>query len=590
MSTTMTTRAAAGLLALAMPALSQVQVMGPKIHPTGQGAGDGGVPAFGLAHTALGAAQLSTGPAGSLVVSNLGSSGDDGVSIALGPGLAGMAVDFPPGFGLVLGADDGKVLEGRVQVTSAGQELTGVIVRLEAVGGGVQLGVDFDGLGATSTDVAFWADDVLVSSQTFPATNDAPTGFFICPDGTPAQLVCVTRVEIRCEDGESDEVEVTTCSYQCVETPIGPVTTNAITFARDTGVLIESIESLDIYGTSLGSMEIVGEAVQFGAGMLATLGDATFQKVPQGLAIANIGSSGCDGVRIQLPSSSYAEYAFEDPLANAPDGAFVVTQVSGTVDGQTGTLLGTQSSTVRNGQVETSFDVSPLGAASFTLEVYDGGALVASLPGQPNGSGFTMPQAAGEIPTTKYKKSTDPDIAYVCCLPEIIITAGAFIGLGDEVVIKPDTGASVTALEEVVVRAANVGTLTLLGTLANELPWITLPGGLAGSRGTPSLGGTGPLTGGSTAGFDIEGGVPGAPATLVVGFAEISAPFKGGTLVPSPDVLLTLVTDAGGAASLSATWPFGLPSGLAFSMQAWLVDAAGPNGLSATNGLRATLP
>ena len=42
------------------------------------------VPAHGLAHTALGQAQVSQNSQGQLLVDNLGSSGQDGVRISLG--------------------------------------------------------------------------------------------------------------------------------------------------------------------------------------------------------------------------------------------------------------------------------------------------------------------------------------------------------------------------------------------------------------------------------------------------------------------------------------------------------------------------
>ncbi|MCA8974019.1 MAG: hypothetical protein KDC98_04820, partial [Planctomycetes bacterium] len=47
-------------------------------------AAQGGVVAFGLPHAPLGAASLAVGSAGDLTVAGIGSSGQDGVEIALG--------------------------------------------------------------------------------------------------------------------------------------------------------------------------------------------------------------------------------------------------------------------------------------------------------------------------------------------------------------------------------------------------------------------------------------------------------------------------------------------------------------------------
>ena len=62
-------------------------------------------------------------------------------------------------------------------------------------------------------------------------------------------------------------------------------------------------------------------------------------------------------------------------------------------------------------------------------------------------------------------------------------------------------------------------------------------------------------------------------------------------LGPFPDLLLAgLVTDASGGLLLAGTLPDGLPPGLQVCLQLWTVDAAGPRGFGATNGLLITLP
>jgi len=121
-------------------------------------------------------------------------------------------------------------------------------------------------------------------------------------------------------------------------------------------------------------------------------------------------------------------------------------------------------------------------------------------------------------------------------------------------------------------------------------PWSDLGSGLAGTGGlVPALVGEGPLTGGSANGLVMTDALPGAGATLVAGFSRIDAPFKGGVLVPSPDVLLAgLTVDATGGTTLPFTWPTGIPAGTTLAFQQWVVDAGGPAGLSATNGLEGT--
>jgi len=113
--------------------------------------------------------------------------------------------------------------------------------------------------------------------------------------------------------------------------------------------------------------------------------------------------------------------------------------------------------------------------------------------------------------------------------------------------------------------------------------------GLVGSAGMPGLDGAGDLAPGSSWSLAFDGALPGAPSWLVLGAAELSAPFKGGVLVPAPDlVVLGLATDAAGAFALPATWPAGGERGLDVVVQLWSEGGGGPVGWSASNGVCAT--
>lgn len=121
--------------------------------------------------------------------------------------------------------------------------------------------------------------------------------------------------------------------------------------------------------------------------------------------------------------------------------------------------------------------------------------------------------------------------------------------------------------------------------------WVNLGGGLAGTLGTSTLSGSGTLAGGTTAGLNLSGASRGEAASLVLGLAQLNVPFKGGTLVPQPDVIIDgLVTDSNGNLALSGTWPNGVPAGVATYFQFWVSDTGGPQGLSASNGVSGTTP
>ncbi|GEM_PF-2111901 len=123
-------------------------------------------------------------------------------------------------------------------------------------------------------------------------------------------------------------------------------------------------------------------------------------------------------------------------------------------------------------------------------------------------------------------------------------------------------------------------------------PWVPLGQGLAGTAGlTPQLRGKGTLAPGAPFTLDLLAALPGSTATLVYSLSNLSAPFKGGTLVPNPDFLLAgLLVGAGGDHSLALTFPTGIPSEVDLYLQSWVADTGGAAGFAASNGLKATTP
>lgn len=121
--------------------------------------------------------------------------------------------------------------------------------------------------------------------------------------------------------------------------------------------------------------------------------------------------------------------------------------------------------------------------------------------------------------------------------------------------------------------------------------WLDLGGAVAGFGGmAPELSGHGALTPGAETTLTLREGAPSAPAVLVLGFSSLGAPFLGGVLQPSPDVLLGLVLDAQGRFEVSWPWPADIPTGAPHLLQAWVQDAQAVAGWSASNGLSALAP
>jgi hypothetical protein len=121
--------------------------------------------------------------------------------------------------------------------------------------------------------------------------------------------------------------------------------------------------------------------------------------------------------------------------------------------------------------------------------------------------------------------------------------------------------------------------------------WADVGGALAGATGEPALVGSGELLVFAPVALDMSNALPGGQAWLLVGLSALNVPFKGGVLVPNPDVILgPLGVDGAGDVSLSTFWPAGVPGQFTSYYQFWIPDAAGPKGYAASNGVSATTP
>jgi hypothetical protein len=125
--------------------------------------------------------------------------------------------------------------------------------------------------------------------------------------------------------------------------------------------------------------------------------------------------------------------------------------------------------------------------------------------------------------------------------------------------------------------------------LNGDGPWEKLDHPLPGAAGYSGLVGEGTLQPSTPLTIAIHDGPPLAPIVFVVGTSAAMVPFKGGTLVPQPLLVIPAGTTNGlGALKLGGSWPASVPSGASLFLQAWLVDAGGPAGFSATNALSGT--
>jgi hypothetical protein len=121
--------------------------------------------------------------------------------------------------------------------------------------------------------------------------------------------------------------------------------------------------------------------------------------------------------------------------------------------------------------------------------------------------------------------------------------------------------------------------------------WKDMGFGFYPATSTPRLMGSGTLEPLSTITYDVQAGPAATAGFMVAGFNTIFAPFKGGTLVPAPDIVVPgFATNGSGALQFTTGFPAGVPADISLYHQMWFVDGLSPTGFSASNGLSAVTP
>lgn len=152
-------------------------------------------------------------------------------------------------------------------------------------------------------------------------------------------------------------------------------------------------------------------------------------------------------------------------------------------------------------------------------------------------------------------------------------------------------GSTLLAFSDFVVDAPFANYRVATSVLGIPEPWTDLGLGLAGSSGVPVFDGDGTLVANTPITLKLQNARPNAVSALVLGLSAVNAPFYGGVLVPTPQVVLAgLVTDGAGSWTLPGVWPAGVPTGFTVYFQVWIDDPAGPFGLAGSNAELATAP
>ena len=341
---------------------------------------------FGLYHAPLGLAQLNLDKNGNLVVSNIGSSGEDGVAVNFGP-ADGVEVHF-------LGALAGSFL----QIAAAG-EVNGLPdqdlghVRMPTLPEGyVSIDPDFSPIGVDDYTIEVYLAGELVHTQvqagpaaTVPQLPHGLSVFHNRGQGGAARGANVPSVDWDLHFPIATSIHIVngpTVLGDLLRLVAVPPTPWIVGFID--GIYITAADSGQL------TLTIGGERLLQFSNPHSALGQAHMigfdpAHLPRQLIVSNIGSSGADGVSIDL-----TEFPPEPVIPSAavhlliPDvfaaGAYVEAAASVMGIEPSPFLLGSSRATnVLNDvlHVEVTADFLPIGANTYTVELYNKGRLVA---------------------------------------------------------------------------------------------------------------------------------------------------------------------------------------------------------------------
>ena len=330
----------------------------------------------GLRHAALGQATLSTDPmTGDLLVSNIGSSGQDGVSIALGEAQGFLPeVDLPLS-AMAAGTTATAYARGRIGGL-ADQPAGWMAVRRTT--NGTELLPDFSDLGASSYQLNVYDAGQLIFSQ--PGMSG--TAAQITQSGIQRGRWCFGIIRISYWFGRA-----------AIEVPNGPalVGDDVFAFQESAAQVIESYSRCNIIGVNFPSFVVTGEELKMFHVHHRSLGIATLVAEGGQLTIGNLGSSGQDGVSIDLVSPAFSTDIAWMPLdlnQPSPLGASLQLDYTGSVNGMANHSLGSARVThVSNGTngYSVSADLTAINSPTERLEIYSQGTLLMVYTGQPVG-------------------------------------------------------------------------------------------------------------------------------------------------------------------------------------------------------------
>jgi hypothetical protein len=406
---------------------------------------------------------VATEAGGHLVVSHLGTSGDDGIRLELGQ-AAGWSVGFTPVDGSAAGFALTSSLRGRVD--GVDDRVIGT-ARLVGTGTGSTLSADFSSVGSPTSLVEFFNVDGDRLAG-FRVANNTPVSLTGTSSGPEAMIWYCNRkrfprfVDPIFVDSGNDYTYVKWPPPGLFFRAAKGAPVSGITAVRVTALAPNATRDFVSAGTitakGLPSLTLTGASIQVDNAPGRALGHALLEAFGGALTASHLGGTGGDGLSFDLGRADSANFALAplDTAGTLPQGAVLAASATGAIHGVPEQPLGSLQLTKGASGIGVSADFSALGSPTQHLVVLSQGSVVADLPGQ-HGTAITASTWPGRL--GKLGGATE---CFVTTHPEgTSFRIGTATYTGDELRVLAEGAPAVDYKSGFAITAANLPELTV---------------------------------------------------------------------------------------------------------------------------------
>jgi hypothetical protein len=485
---------------------------------------------FGLEHHALGQAIFQA-QSGQLTVTNLGTNGQDGVSVALPNNLTGWDAHWlnPEGAGAL---PVGAYLKQQV-IGTGGSVTNGVLETVQITKAGTSnyvISADFSPVGAITRTVEVYNGPSLVARVTGQSGPACAISVGMSTSASVHAGCCPPYVYVDVDFDISVSLAVSG----------GPtVMGDRLVVIPEGGASVSFPTAVQITSSKIPSITFTSEekALLYSGLMHTSIGNATLSVGSNMLAVSNLGTNGEDGVSVALGQarSFSMNWLGLDPLGTIPDGASLRISAKGRFGGVGDYELGSVQVDDVGSQLSIRPDYSPIGNTTQRLEVWNNGQLVSTVTNHTGTAAFVTSWPTGCGKRTLFPPFLLCYFLYWVQSTAITIPGGSTV-VGNELRILAENGSgTVDYLSSFAVQAAAIPSISITDETVQSLGPLAITSiaksgtalTLNWTGGTPpySLQRKSSLTSSwSTIATGLSGPFTTTPITGSMGFYRISGP------------------------------------------------------------------